>query len=269
LLNPDFRDILSTFNAEGVDYLQILARDLAPVSRTLEEARAALRKRQGSGARYDASAAPARELDWARRSTAYFARLLNGLPDADLDAPSALPGLSRRHVIAHVGYQARILSEVIAWARMDRDGPFPKPARVETGDVALGATLPAHALRHLFKHSEVHLNVEWRDLSDAGWDAVVEDVEGRRVALCETPAVRARALWLHAMDLSAGGRFADMPPDFVDALNRGHAMQLSGRTELLVVPTDRPEPVLIGDAPEKTVRGAQPASPDRSRAAEC
>jgi maleylpyruvate isomerase len=84
------------------------------VNKFLDKARAALRKRQGSGARYDASSAPARELDWARRGTAYFARLLNPLSDGDLDAPSAVQGFSRRHIVAHIGYHARVLSEIVA-----------------------------------------------------------------------------------------------------------------------------------------------------------
>lgn len=190
------------------------------MSQTLEEARAALKLRQGSGARYDAAGAPAHSLDWARRGTAYFARLLNDLSDAELDAPSALPGLPRRHVIAHVGYQARLLSEAIAWVREGNEGPFPKDLSVREDDVGLGATLPARALRYLFHHSEVHLNVEWRDLTDAGWRASVEDVTGRRIALRDTPEIRARVLWQHAMDLNARGRLADIPAPLREDLNR-------------------------------------------------
>lgn len=189
------------------------------MSRTLEEARAALRTRQGDGARYDAANAPARELDWARRGTAYFARLLNNMSDADLDAPSALPGHSRRQIVAYIGYQARTLSEIVAWGRTGQIGPFAGMMDVACEEVAFGAALPARALRYLFHHSEVHLNVEWRDLTDAGWDACVEDLAGRRLPLRETPEIRARALWLHAVDLGAGGRFADMPPDFVDKVS--------------------------------------------------
>ena len=87
------------------------------MSDPLEAARAALRERQGSGARHDAANAPHRELDWARRGTAYFARMLNGLSDADLDGPSAVPGSLRRVVVAHAGYHARALSEVVSRAR--------------------------------------------------------------------------------------------------------------------------------------------------------
>ncbi|MBO6638743.1 MAG: maleylpyruvate isomerase N-terminal domain-containing protein [Roseitalea sp.] len=181
------------------------------MSDTLDEARAALRQRQGAGARYDADNAPARELDWARRGTAYFARLLNGLSDADLDAPSRLDGLSRCHIVAHVGYHARTLSRVASWARHGAGQPMPHPMPVDADDTAARATQPARALRNLFAHSAVHLNVEWRDLETTHWDAVVTDNEGHSLAVRDTPWLRARAVWLHAIDLGAGGRLADAP----------------------------------------------------------
>ena len=68
---------------------------------SLEAARAALQARQGEGARYDAATAPARDLDWARRGTAYFARMLNGLSDAALDTGmQGMPEARRRRVIS-------------------------------------------------------------------------------------------------------------------------------------------------------------------------
>jgi maleylpyruvate isomerase len=225
------------------------------MSQTLEQARAALRQRQGGGARYDAADAPAQALDWARRGTAYFARLLNELSDADLDAPSALPDLTRRHVIAHIGYQARMLSEIVAWARTGQRGRFPRTAQVSGEDVAHGATLPARALRYLFHHSEVHLNVEWRDLSDADWPASVEDAAGRQILLWKTPEARAKALWLHAVDLASGGRPADMPPGFVDALIRAHAPEGLGASGHVLAPTDRPEQAAMGSAYKARITG--------------
>lgn len=186
---------------------------------TLDQARAALRQRQGAGARYDAERAPAVELDWARRGTAYFARLLNGLRDADLDAPSRLDGLSRRHVIAHVGYHARKLSDIVSWARQGEGEPMPDSLLLDAGNVAARATQPARALRNLFAHAGVHLNVEWRDLDDADWDGTVIDTEDRSLAVRDTPWLRARTVWLRAVDLDAGGCLADAPPGFVDALS--------------------------------------------------
>jgi maleylpyruvate isomerase len=186
----------------------------------LDEVRAVLRSRQGIGARYDAPNAPALELDWARRGTVYFARLLNRMADRELDEPSQLPGVSRRYIVAQIGYHARLLSEIIAWSRSSRDGRLPVKAEVDAEYVRGHVTQPALALRNLFDHSAVHLNVEWCDLSDAQWDASVQDREGQFVAVRETPWHRAVAVWLHAMDLGADGRFSDLPQDLTEALIR-------------------------------------------------
>lgn len=186
----------------------------------LEAARAELRRRQGAGARYDAATAPARTLAWARQGTAFFARLLNGLDDGDLDAPSAIPGVARRQLVAHVGYHARALSGIVAWARGGAAGPMPGRAAVDPDDVSRKASQPARALRHLFAHSAIHLDVEWRDLEAPQWERAVEDAAGRRIALADTPWLRARALWRHGLDLRAGGRIADAPPGLAETLAR-------------------------------------------------
>ncbi len=49
------------------------------------------------------------ELLQARKGTAFFARKLNELTDAELDGGSLLPGWSRRHIVAHIGCNARAL----------------------------------------------------------------------------------------------------------------------------------------------------------------
>jgi hypothetical protein len=84
-----------------------------------EEAFSHLRVRQGSGARYDADGAPALELTLARRGTAYFARLLNNLRDAELYQPSAVPGWNRAHVVAAVAYHAKDITRIVEAARLD------------------------------------------------------------------------------------------------------------------------------------------------------
>jgi len=183
-----------------------------------EEARARLRQRQGAGARYDSPAAPAHDLLWARRGTAYFARHLNALSDSDLDAPSRIPGWSRRHVVAHVGYHARGLARLVEAARNGACEEKLAEPENQIEDVEFGVTLPAHALRYLFQHSEVHLNVEWRDLDEAGWHASVRALDGEIVPIRNTPWLRAREIWLCALDLSTGGTSTDFPQDFVTTL---------------------------------------------------
>lgn len=183
-----------------------------------DAARAELRARQGGGARYDAPAAPARDLSWARRGTAYFARILNDLTSAELDGPSRIPGWTRRHVVAHVSYNARAFAHLAGHIRAGTSGALYPTLAEREAEIDFAATLPDRALRHLFQHSEVHLNVEWRDLTDAEWDATGTDLLGDPLPVRDTPWLRARELWVHALDLNAGGRTRDFPPDFLAAL---------------------------------------------------
>jgi maleylpyruvate isomerase len=167
----------------------------------------AFRARQGPGARYDAPAAPAADLLLARRGAAYFARKLNELRDEELFAPSARAGWTRSRVIAAICYHARAQARLVQSARTGE-----APPAAPDSDIALGAALPARALRSLWRHADVHLNVEWRDLPDAAWDAPLHGPGGRAITARDLPMIRARAVWAAALDLGNGARMADMPP---------------------------------------------------------
>lgn len=197
-------------------------------------ARAELKARQGAGARYDAPGAPARDLSWARRGTAYFARLLNGLDAVALDGPSRVQGWTRRHLVAHVSYNARAFAQMAGAIRAGQPSLLYPSAEDREAEISRGATLPDRALRHLFQHCEVHLNVEWRDLTDTGWEASGTDLSGRPLPVRSTPWLRARELWVHALDLDAGARVRDMPLDFAEVLAEG-VERKAGQTAFDVV----------------------------------
>ncbi len=224
-----------------------------------EEAWAALRERLGSGARYDDPAAPAVELAWARRGTAYFSRKLNELRDDELDAPSLLPGWSRRYVIAHVGYNARALTRLTEWARTQVEHKMYPSPEWRLKEIEYGATLPPRALRHLCQHAEVHLNVEWRDLDAAAWDREVVTAQGRTVTARATPWMRTREVWLHAVDLDNGGSFLDFPPELLDRLRTDvlEAWERGGQSvDVVLAPTDGADVVLGAGGPTVSGRNA-------------
>jgi maleylpyruvate isomerase len=172
-----------------------------------QAARQALRARQGAGARYDALGAPAEDLLMARRGSAYFARKLGELSDADLDGPSRQVGVARRLLVAEVGYHARLLAHQVAGAET------PATLAEWQAQIALGATLPARALRSLIHHAAIHLDVVWRDLRSADWDRTLMLLDGTEITVRATPVLRARLLWQAALDLGNGGRWQDVPPD--------------------------------------------------------
>lgn len=181
----------------------------------IASARAALRRRQGSGGRYDSPNAPAADLDLARRGTAFFARRLNELPESEFREASQLPGWTRAHLIAHVGYNARALTRLTEWARTGAEKAMYVSSKQRNGEIVLGGTLPARALRTLFDHTAVHINVEWRDLTDDQWQHVVRTAQGRSIAVRETAWMRTKEVWIHAIDLGNGASFRQLPAELL------------------------------------------------------
>ena len=156
----------------------------------------------------------------ARRGTAFFARKLNELTDADLDGASLLPGWTRRHIAAHIGYNARAIARLIEWAATGVETPMYASVEVRDHEISFGATLSPIALRNLFDHSAVHLNVEWRDLPEQAWQHKVKTIQGREVPATETVWMRTREVWTHAVDLDNGATFADIPAPVLERLLR-------------------------------------------------
>jgi maleylpyruvate isomerase len=76
----------------------------------------------------------------------------------------------------------------------------------------LAASLPARALRHLFEHSAIHLDVCWRDLPGPAWEASVDLAGQGMVPVRDLPRLRAVNLWRHALALGSGASLRDAPP---------------------------------------------------------
>lgn len=171
-------------------------------------------------ARQDLTTDPALldQLLQARRGTAFFARKLNELRDEELDGGSLLPGWTRRHVVSHIGYNARAIARLVEWARTGVETPMYPSTAVRNWEIDFGATLSPIALRNLFDHSAVHLNVEWRDLPAEAWTHEVKTVQGRVVPASETVWMRNREVWVHAVDLANGATFSDIPQDVLARL---------------------------------------------------
>lgn len=181
----------------------------------LSRARAELRARQGEGARYDAPDAPAEDLQLARQGVAYLARIVNGLTEDALSTGSARTGWTRRRIIAQSALRARQIAQAIE----DATGQTGDRAATDLAALDLAETLPARALRHLADHTAIHLDVVWRDLSDAEWNLPVELPAPVKIVR-DTAGIRARQLWRTALDLGAGGRPRDVPGSIRDDVLR-------------------------------------------------
>ncbi|MFD9666757.1 maleylpyruvate isomerase family mycothiol-dependent enzyme [Rhodococcus sp. NPDC059968] len=183
----------------------------------------------------------------ARRGTAFFAQRLAELSDTDLDGETLLSGWSRRHLVAHVGYNAAALCRLLDWAATGVETPMYSSAEQRGREIDEGATLSPAALRNLFDHTVARLDEKWRNLPASAWDAQVRTAQGRTVPVSETAWMRTREVWIHAVDLGNGGRFGDFPDVVLESLLTD-IVEMWRRRDLgtgLILAVDGREPVAV------------------------
>ncbi|MEU8246172.1 maleylpyruvate isomerase family mycothiol-dependent enzyme [Nonomuraea sp. NPDC048916] len=157
----------------------------------------------------------AERLAWLDSGTSYFAGRLAG---HDLDRPSLLPGWTGRHLVAHVAANARALRRLVHWARTGAETPMYASGEARAAEIEELARLSPEALTGLVKQTADELRSDLGTLTGPRWAARVRTAQGRLVPAAEIVWMRAREVWVHAVDLGSGGRFEDFPPAFVDAL---------------------------------------------------
>lgn len=155
---------------------------------------------------------------WMRSGTEVLGRAVDSLPDADLDGPSALPDWTRRHVVAHLARNAEALGRLLAWARTGVPTPMYADADQRASEIESSAQVDAARLRGELTDTATALDDDVAALTDAQWQATVRSARGREIPAAEVPWLRAREVWLHALDLDAGVDVGQLPPAFGVAL---------------------------------------------------
>ncbi|MFI6846740.1 maleylpyruvate isomerase family mycothiol-dependent enzyme [Kitasatospora sp. NBC_00085] len=149
------------------------------------------------------------------RSGARLADTLAGLTDADLRAPSALPGWTRAHVVAHLARSANAYRGLLEAARTGA-GPDPRPdAGALARAVEDGAARPAADLVNGLRDSLAGLIEDARSMPAAAWDARVTALAGWPHPAWFTLHRCRRELETHHADLAAGYGPPDWPAAYV------------------------------------------------------
>ena len=185
--------------------------------------------------------ATARHLDWMADGHRLFRAALAKVSDDELSAPSALPGWTGRHILSHVGHNARALGRLAFWAATGVPTPMYSSPAARAEEIDLGARWDAQRLRLFVQFEQEALAAALEKLDDDQWAAEVVTAQGRHVTAAALPWLRTRELWVHATDLSDAADFSDFPPALldeliVDVLKRRH--DANGEV-LEVSPTDR------------------------------
>ena len=197
---------------------------------------------------------------WAEDGTTALLDAAAGLDEEAYDEPSLLPGWTRKHLVAHVAANAEALGNLVTWAATGEPTPMYASPQERAAGIERGPGLSAAELGSWLQGTATDLAAAMDRLSEEQWAAEVVTAQGQTVPASEIAWLRAREVWVHAVDLAVpaeqGGRtFADLPEDFLEALcadvvaKRGDVPAVEGplaeRTAWL---TGRPHHLI--DAPE-------------------
>ncbi len=182
---------------------------------------------------------PADGRRWMEQGTDLFFDALERTSDEQLAAPTALPGWTGRHLVAHVAANAEGLRNLVHWARTGEPTPMYPSAEDRAAGIEAGARKEPSALRAWATASARSLAADLAALSEPQWSAEVTAGQGRTVPATELPWMRAREVFVHAVDLGPVC-VSDLPADFLAAL----VTDVTGRREagpgpaLTLIPTD-------------------------------
>lgn len=169
------------------------------------------------------------------RATGRLERTVAALDDAQVVAPSLLPGWTRGHVLTHLARHADACINLLTWARTGVVTPaYPDPKQRES-DIAAGAPRPLAQQLADVRESAARFAAAAQEMAAEAWTAVL-DIPGAPQPAARVVWRRLREVEVHHVDLAAGYAPADWPEAFSRRLLR----------ELVADFTDRPAvPALV------------------------
>lgn len=152
------------------------------------------------------------QIDFATQRLLDSARVIE---DADLRAPSLLPGWTRAHVLAHLARGADALRNLLVGVRTGEPRPAYASAEARDAGIERGASQPRAGLLDDVAAAAMAFRTVSRQLPDEAWRTEVTWVPG----LDPFPATellvrRLVEVELHHCDLGAGYTAADWPDAF-------------------------------------------------------
>ena len=167
-------------------------------------------------------------LGWVETGTVLVRDALAGLDEDGFAGPSALPGWTRKHVLAHLAANAEAIGNLVHWAATGERTPMYTSPEQRNADIESGSQRSGAELTSWFDESAGRLAASMARLTGEQWAAEVLTAQGRSVPASETPWMRAREVMVHAVDLDTGVTFAELPAPFLGALGDDVVAKRSG-----------------------------------------
>lgn len=157
----------------------------------------------------------ARDIAGATAAHAALVSAVGGLTDAQVVAPSRLPGWTVGHVLTHLARNADSHTRMLVAARAGEEGvQYPGGAEQRASEIEHGAARPAAVMVADLAEACARLEHEWAALPASAWQG--ECLTGLGTApVRELPVRRWRETAVHHADLGLAYTHRDWPGDYV------------------------------------------------------
>ena len=137
-----------------------------------------------------------------------WALAIGALDEAAVQAPSALPGWSRAHLLTHLARNADGVVNLLTWADTGVEHPMYGPGTARDDDIEAGAARGAAEILADFVASGERLVDVASALPDHAWTAPVRARFGQRITGANALTLRLAETTVHLVDLDRGHDFA-------------------------------------------------------------
>jgi maleylpyruvate isomerase len=156
-----------------------------------------------------------------RSATADLVAAIDGLSDADVRAPSPLPGWTRGHVLTHLARNAEGGTRQLTWARTGVPSYEYESVAARAAAIESGAGRPAAALIADVRACADGFFAAADGMPAQAWQRTVRWTTGDEAAAALIVPMRLGEVHIHHVDLDIGYRPGDWPAAFVsDYLDR-------------------------------------------------
>ena len=180
------------------------------------------------------------------------------LSDADVLAPSALPGWSRGHVLTHIARNADSLRNLLTWAATGVEHPqYPSSEARNAGIEAGAGRLAADQVADIEESHQRFMAVA-AAMPAGHWQHEVRWLSGEPRAASKVLDARLREVAIHHIDLDAGYSASDWPSPFALRILGAvlPAFEVRGIEPVTLIPTDADLRIDVAGGSAVEVRGA-------------
>jgi maleylpyruvate isomerase len=150
------------------------------------------------------------------RATERLLSTVKTFTNDDPHAPSLLPGWTRGHVLTHIARSADALRALMLGAQSGIPAPGYASQEARAADIEAGAGRNLAALLEDIVHSAAEFWSQAAALTEETWQTPVKILDYQPFPLSQVLLRRLVEIELHHVDLGAGYRPADWPPEFAD-----------------------------------------------------